>query len=83
MFVTLGFWIPNTLIEGHIPWFRDSNPRVPTLGYKGEGLDHRVSLKCLDWSPEVWVPMGPKPRTLNLNLYVSISVSALGVGIAD
>ena len=25
------FWVPNTLFEGHFPWFRDPNPRVQTL----------------------------------------------------
>ena len=26
----LGFWVPNALVKGNIPWFRDPDPRVQT-----------------------------------------------------
>ena len=31
------FWVPNTFIKGHIPWFRDPNPRVQTLRVRVQG----------------------------------------------
>ena len=63
-------WVPNTLIEGHIPWFRDpkpkgTNPKGPkenSLNVES-GVSWRI-LEPLSWtlSPERPLPAGnPKP----------------------
>ena len=52
----IGLWVPNILIKGHIPWFKDPNPRVQTLRVQ------RNSLSSRGYRNEFLSKPGPGPR---------------------
>ena len=55
MFVALSFGVPNTLIEGHIPWFRDPKPK----GTNAKGpKDNSLKLPTLKVHVAMWYMLG-------------------------